>query len=147
MTTAKTPPAAFDRHALGVAKGIAAIDRSKLPGLTTQFVAILQSAIVESMMMAAEETNTPRAAAVAADGQTVAPVEHGTADKPGLGKPEAALAEVQDIRGAVAEFRAQRRDSYPHEAVSMLLDAFEQLADIVERAVPVCAETQTGEVV
>ncbi|CAG4887884.1 hypothetical protein [Paraburkholderia saeva] len=51
----KTPPAAFDRHALEVARGIASIDRSKLPGLTTQYVAILQEAIVQSMMMAADE--------------------------------------------------------------------------------------------
>ncbi|WP_233343492.1 hypothetical protein [Burkholderia cepacia] len=52
----RTPPAEWDRHALEVARGIASIDRSKLPGLTTQFTAILQSAIVDAMMMAAEGT-------------------------------------------------------------------------------------------
>ncbi|KVS07781.1 hypothetical protein [Burkholderia vietnamiensis] len=52
----RTPPADWDRHALEVAPGIASIDRSKLPGLTTQFTAILQSAIVDAMMMAAEGT-------------------------------------------------------------------------------------------
>ncbi|MDR8102469.1 hypothetical protein KPB04_12095 [Burkholderia cenocepacia] len=50
----RTPPADWDRHALEVARGIASIDRAKLPGLTTQFVAILQSAIVDAMMMVAE---------------------------------------------------------------------------------------------
>ncbi|WP_175784632.1 hypothetical protein [Burkholderia ambifaria] len=50
----RTPPAEWDRHALEVARGIASLDRSKLPGLTTQFVAILQSAIVDAMMMVAE---------------------------------------------------------------------------------------------
>lgn len=50
--TRPTPPAAWDRHALEVARGIAQIDRSKLPGLTTQYVAILQSAIVDAMVMA-----------------------------------------------------------------------------------------------
>ncbi|SKC78442.1 hypothetical protein SAMN05445504_2393 [Burkholderia sp. CF099] len=54
---AKTPPAAWDRHALEVARGIASIDRARLPGSTTQFVAILQCAIVESMMIAAEEAS------------------------------------------------------------------------------------------
>ncbi|WP_176048169.1 hypothetical protein [Burkholderia sp. BCC1644] len=52
----RTPPAEWDRHALEVARGIASIDRSKLPGLTTQFTAILQSAIVDAMMMVAEGT-------------------------------------------------------------------------------------------
>ncbi|QTD90810.1 hypothetical protein [Burkholderia anthina] len=52
----RTPPADWDRHALEVARGIASIDRAKLPGLTTQFVAILQTAIVDAMMMAAEGT-------------------------------------------------------------------------------------------
>lgn len=50
----RTPPAEWDRHALEVARGIASLDRSKLPGLTTQFVAILQSAIVDAMMMVAD---------------------------------------------------------------------------------------------
>jgi len=50
----RTPPAEWDRHALEVARGIASLDRSKLPGLTTQFVSILQSAIVDAMMMVAE---------------------------------------------------------------------------------------------
>lgn len=144
MTT-KTPPVAWDRHALKVAKGIATIDRSKLPGLTTQYVAILQEAIVASMWMAAE-SKTPEAAAVAAHGQTSAPVEHGTADKPGLGKLESALADLQDIRGAIADFRAQRRDSYPHEVVAMIIEAFDQLVDMVERVLPACAKSQTGEV-
>ncbi|KVN25614.1 hypothetical protein WJ63_15910 [Burkholderia pyrrocinia] len=54
MTKSRTPPAEWDRHALEVARGIASIDRSKLPGLTTQFVEILHKAIVDSMMLAAE---------------------------------------------------------------------------------------------
>ncbi|WP_227242433.1 hypothetical protein [Paraburkholderia caribensis] len=53
--SAKTPPAEWDCHALEVARGIASIDRARLPGSTTQFVAILQTAIVQSMMMAADE--------------------------------------------------------------------------------------------
>lgn len=52
----RTPPAEWDRHALEVARGIASIDRSKRPGLTTQFTAILQQAIVDAMMMAADGT-------------------------------------------------------------------------------------------
>lgn len=148
MTT-KTPPVAWDRHALKVAKGIATIDRSKLPGLTTQYVAILQEAIIASMWMAAE-SNTPEAAAVAAHGQISAPVEHGTADKPEPGKPEAALAEIEDMRSALAEFRKHRRDTYPHVAISMLLSAFDDMLVISEAAVreaALCAKTQTGEVV
>lgn len=54
--SAKTPPAAWDKHALEVARGIASIDRSRLPGSTTQFVAIIQSAIVDAMMTAREST-------------------------------------------------------------------------------------------
>jgi hypothetical protein len=146
--TIKTPPVDWDRHAQLVARSIAGIDRSRLPGSKTQFTAIIHDAIVDAMMMAAE-SNTPRAAAVAADGQTSAPVEQGTADKPGHGKPETALAELQDMRDALAEFRKHRRDTYPHEAISILLSAFDDMLVIAEdavRAAAACAETQTGEV-
>lgn len=149
MSKTTTPPAEWDRHALDVARRIATIDRSKLPGLTTQYVAILQEAIVGSMMMAVE-TKTPEAAAVAAHGQASAPVEQGTADKPEPGKLEAALAELDDMRDALAEFRKHRRDTYPHEAISILLSAFDDMLVISEAAVReavLCAKTQTGEVV
>lgn len=131
--TIKTPPKDWDRHAQVVARSIASLDRSRLPGSTAQFTAIVHEAIVDAMMMAAE-SNTPEAAAVAAHSQTSAPVEYGTADKPEPGKLKAALADLQDVRGAVAEFRLQQRDSYPHEAVAILLDAFDQLVRIADGA-------------
>lgn len=53
MTT-RTPPADWDRHALEVARGIASLDRSKTR--PAQFVAIIQEAIVDAMMRAADET-------------------------------------------------------------------------------------------
>jgi hypothetical protein len=55
MTT-KTPPVEWDRHAQLVARSIASIDRSRLPGSKTQFVAIIHEAIVDAMMMAQEDT-------------------------------------------------------------------------------------------
>jgi hypothetical protein len=144
--TIKTPPVDWDRHALVVARSIASLDRARLPGSTTQFTAIVHEAIVDAMMMAAE-SNTPEAAVVVAHSQASASVEHGTADKPEPGKLKAALADLQDVRGAVAEFRKQHRDSYPREAVVMLLDAFDQLVRIADgalREVATCAKTQTG---
>ncbi|MDE1009995.1 MAG: hypothetical protein OSB38_30485 [Paraburkholderia fungorum] len=140
--TLKPPPVDWDRHAQLVARSIAGLDRTRLSGGKKQFTAIIHEAIVDAMMMAAE-SNTPRAAVVAAVSQTSAPVEHGTTVKPGLGKPEAVLADLQDIRGAIAEFRAQRRVSYPHEVVAMLIEAFEQMADVVERVLPTCEKSQT----
>lgn len=53
--TLKTPPAAWDRHALEVARGIATLDRSKIP--PAQFISIIQSALVDAMMMARAETD------------------------------------------------------------------------------------------
>lgn len=50
--TAKTPPAAFDRHALVVARGIA--DLTARP--RAQLVEIVREAIVDAMMMAREHT-------------------------------------------------------------------------------------------
>lgn len=144
--TIKTPPKAWDRHAQVVARSIAGMDATRLPGKKTQLTAIIHEAIVDAMMMAAE-SNTPEAAVVAAHSQTSASVEHGTADKPEPGKLEAALADLQDVRGAVAEFRTQQRDSYPHEAVAILLDAFDQLVRIADgalREVATCTKTQTG---
>lgn len=52
--TLKTPPAAWDRRALEVARGIATLDRSKIP--PAQFIAIIQSALVDAMMRASDET-------------------------------------------------------------------------------------------
>jgi hypothetical protein len=52
--TPKTPPAAWDRHALEVARGIASLDRAKIP--PAQFTAIVQTAIVGAMMLAADES-------------------------------------------------------------------------------------------
>jgi hypothetical protein len=145
MTT-KTPPVDWDRHAQLVARSIASIDRSRLPGSKTQFTAIIHDAIVDAMMMAAE-SDTPRAAVVAAVSQTSAPAEQGTAAKPEPGKLEAALAELDDMRDALAEFRKHRRDTYPHEAISILLSAFDDMLVISEAAVreaALCAESQTG---
>lgn len=59
MTKPKTPPAEWDRRALEIARGIASIDRSKLPGLTNQFVAILQEAIVSAMTFAVDTAPLP----------------------------------------------------------------------------------------
>jgi hypothetical protein len=146
--TIKTPPVDWDRHALVVARNLAGMDAPRLPGKKTQFTAIIHEAIVDAMMMAAE-SNTPEAAVVAAHSQTNASVEHGTADKPEPGKLKAALGDLQDVRGAVAEFRKHHRDSYPREAVVMLLDAFDQLVRIADgalREVATCAKTKTGEV-
>lgn len=53
--TPKIPPAAWDRHALEVARGIASLDRSKIHQV--QFTAIVQQAIVDAMMMARAETD------------------------------------------------------------------------------------------
>lgn len=53
--TPKTPPAAWDRHALEVARGIASLDRAKIP--PAQFVSIIQAALVDAMRMAREETD------------------------------------------------------------------------------------------
>lgn len=55
MTTAQTIPAEWDIHALKTARALAGIDRARLPGSTTQYVAILQCALVEAMRMAADE--------------------------------------------------------------------------------------------
>ncbi|WP_176077480.1 hypothetical protein [Burkholderia dolosa] len=48
----RTPPADWDRHALEVARGIASLDRSNIPA--AQFRAIVHTAIVDGMLMAAE---------------------------------------------------------------------------------------------
>ncbi len=123
MTTSTTPPAAWDRHALEVARGIASIDRSKLPGLTTQFVAILQEAIVESMKMAAEP----------------APVTDAHTAK--------AMVELADCRAMVRDLREQQCASYPRAVVEQLLTAIDALVTIAEAAVrdvAPCAESQTG---
>lgn len=61
MTAAQTIPAEWDRHALKTARSLASIDRSRLPGSTTQFVAILQCAIVEAMRFAVDELRENRA--------------------------------------------------------------------------------------
>jgi hypothetical protein len=52
--TRKTPPAAWDRRALEVARGIATLDRSKIS--PAQFTAIVQTAIVDGMMLVADES-------------------------------------------------------------------------------------------
>jgi hypothetical protein len=54
MTT-KTPPKAWDRHAQVVARSIAGMDATRLPGKKTQLTAIIHEAIVDAMMMAAED--------------------------------------------------------------------------------------------
>jgi hypothetical protein len=48
-----TPPSDFDEHALDMAKRIASIDRARLPGSTPQFIAVVQCALVDAMMLAA----------------------------------------------------------------------------------------------
>lgn len=55
MTTAQTIPAEWDIHALKTARNLASIDRSRLPGSTTQFVAILQEAILAGMRFATDD--------------------------------------------------------------------------------------------
>ncbi len=205
--TAKAPPVDWDRHAQLVARSIAGIDRSRLPGSKTQFTAIIHEAIVDAMMMAVEQTVEGTLAQINAliERGTIDEPKHserngivlaynavhqavwgkpggssiegildsripgglmqafpakshdqkgieaavGTADKPGPGKPEAALAELDDMRDALAEFRKHRRDTYPHEAISILLSAFDDMLVISEAAVreaALCAKTQTGEV-
>lgn len=52
--TRKVPPADWDRHAQEVARGIATLDRSKIP--VAQFTAIIHEAIVDAMMLVADET-------------------------------------------------------------------------------------------
>lgn len=39
---------------------------------------------------------------------------------------------MADLRGVVAEFRRNRRDLYPHTAVELLLEAIEDLSNIVD---------------
>ncbi|HDR9834692.1 TPA: hypothetical protein QDC51_001456 [Burkholderia multivorans] len=53
-TSTRTPPAAWDRHALEVARGIASIDRSKIKPV--QFVDALHQAIVGAMYVSAYDT-------------------------------------------------------------------------------------------
>lgn len=53
--TIKTPPVDWDRHAQVVARHLAGMDASRLPGKKTQFTAIVHEAIVDAMMMAAED--------------------------------------------------------------------------------------------
>lgn len=53
--TAQTIPAEWDIHALKAARNLASIDRSRLPGSTTQFVAILQEALLAGMRFATDD--------------------------------------------------------------------------------------------
>lgn len=53
--TAQTIPAEWDRHALKTARNLATVDRSRLPGSTSQFVAILQEALLAAMRFATED--------------------------------------------------------------------------------------------
>jgi hypothetical protein len=48
-----TPPAEFDEYALDMARRIASIDRARLPGGKPQFLAVIQTALVDAMMFAA----------------------------------------------------------------------------------------------
>jgi hypothetical protein len=116
-------PAEFDRHALEVARGIASIDRARLPGSTTQFVAILQTAIVQSMMMAAERS----------------PVTDAEMAK--------AMREVADCRAMIREVRGLDCANFPREVVEALLGTIDQLLDVAEAAVrdvAPCAKSRTG---
>jgi hypothetical protein len=163
--TIKTPPKDWDRHAQVVARSIASLDRSRLPGSTAQFTAIVHEAIVDAMMMAAESSTsrlinvqtftssgryTPIARSINAKvGEGGSGGGDASAKSHERSNFQAALDDIQDVRNAVSEFRAQQRDSYPHEAVAILLDAFDQLVRIADgalRELATCAKTQTGEV-
>lgn len=115
MSKNTTLPTEWQRHAIEVARGIASIDRSKLPRLTPQFVEILAEAIVESMKMAADETR--------AELQTCAKSQ--TPAAPNVG-------DLDEVRGATAEFRKHKLDTYPHTAVELLLDSIDTLSNLVD---------------
>lgn len=59
MTDKQTVPPDFEEYAIEQARRIAAIDRCRLPGSDAQFKAIVQIAIADAMMFAAELRRRP----------------------------------------------------------------------------------------
>jgi hypothetical protein len=59
MTDKQTVPPDFEEYAIEQARRIAAIDRCRLPGSEAQFKAIVQIAIADAMMFAAELRRRP----------------------------------------------------------------------------------------
>lgn len=52
-------PSDFDEYALDMARRVASIDRARLPGSTAQFVAVIQSTIVDAMLFASAYAREP----------------------------------------------------------------------------------------
>lgn len=59
MSEKETVPPDFEEYAMEQARRIAAIDRCRLPGSDAQFKAIVQIAIADAMMFAAELRRRP----------------------------------------------------------------------------------------